>query len=314
MKEQNSSISSFRRFLLRILLPLVLIAGLAIVAFNYVFEQRIVLQCHAIGAYKINRIIKETHPDEIPVFGSSRAEGCFIPDSLGNNFFNYGISAIKYDVTLFFLDEECRKKKNSRLVIMNLDLDGMLREVGDVSNYLVNINYKPVRELVGSKDQVSFHIPLVKYYGRYEIFFRNYLNDKVELTRFSNKGALLQKNVFPKDQFDALVQERRNTATRFANDSTLEKKLFDIINAHPERIFLFVVAPYHSSYYERFENKATVDSFFSKLRAQKNTVVLDFGKQPLDDSMFLNTTHINYKGARVFNHILKDTLVKLGLR
>src|SRR6185437_1473174 len=122
MPERNLSISSFKRFLLRILLPFAGIISLAGLVFTYVFEQKIILNSQIVGAFKVNRIMKETHPDEIPIFGSSRAEGGFIPDSLGSNYFTYGLSGSKYDVTLFFLEEECKKKKNNPWILLNVDL------------------------------------------------------------------------------------------------------------------------------------------------------------------------------------------------
>src|SRR4051812_1211544 len=106
MPEQNSSTSSFKQFLLRMLLPLIFILSGAGLLFNYFFEKVIILNSELCGVYKINRIISETHPNEIPIFGSSRAEYGLFPDSLGHDFFNYGLSATQYDVTLFFLEQE----------------------------------------------------------------------------------------------------------------------------------------------------------------------------------------------------------------
>ena len=114
MEKQNLYTSNFKEYLYRILLPLLLIVGCAGFIFSYFFEEKIIYKSQNGGAYKVNRILKETHPDEIPIFGSSRAEGGIIPDSLGSNYFNYGLSGSKYDVTLFFLEEECKKVKNLR--------------------------------------------------------------------------------------------------------------------------------------------------------------------------------------------------------
>jgi hypothetical protein len=313
MQEQSSSISNFKLLLGRILLPLILIVGLVGLGFSYLFEKKIILNSEIVGAYKINRIIHETHTDEIPIFGSSRAEGCFIPDSLGGNYFNYGLSGSKYDATIFFLEEECRKKKNSRAIILNLDLEGLSYDIGDIANYVPNSGYGPVRALLGKKYSALFRIPFLKYYGLYEGYLRDYMNNKMHLTKFTNKGASIEKKALTEKQFNELVYQRRNAPTTIMNDSFLLQKMYGIIGAHPDRYFIFVVAPYHTSYFEKFINPGDVHLFLNKLSAMSNVKVFDFSKMPLTDSMFFNTTHVNYKGAVVFCHQLKDSLNKIGL-
>ena len=168
MDSQNSSISNFKKFLLRLFLPFLLIVGSVGFIVNYFFEKNIVFNTQLSGAYKVNRIIKETHEDETPIFGSSRAEGSFIPDSLGNNFFNYGISGTKLDVALFFLKEECKKKKKQPFLIVALDFDSLLNVEGDIANYIPNANYGPVRSLLGKNYKPYFYLPFVRYYRQFD--------------------------------------------------------------------------------------------------------------------------------------------------
>lgn len=313
MQEQNSSTSSFKKFFLKILLPLVLAIGAAGVLFTYMFEQKVILNSQVVGAYKVNRIIKETHPDEIPIFGSSRAEGGFIPDTLGAGYFNYGLSGSKYDVTLFFLNEECRKKKNTPWIILNLDLDGLACGLGDVGNYIPNAGYGPVKDLLGTEYKPYFSIPFLKYYGRFESYFRDYLNSRIQLTKFADKGAAIEKNVLTAKQFGELVAQRRNTQTTFTNDTSLQRRLEDIITRNPNRRFVFVVSPYHNSYFVQYTNPGDAEAFLGRLAAMKNVKVFDFSKMPLPDSLFFNTSHLNYKGAAIFSRQLRDSLASIGV-
>jgi len=313
MAEPNSSTSSFKRFLVRILLPLVLIISVAGIVFDYFFEKKIILSSELCGAYKVNRILTETHANEIPIFGSSRAEGGFIPDSLGNNYFNYGLSGTKYDVTLFFIEEECKKAKNVPWIILDLDLEGLSYGLGDIANYMPNSSYAAVQQLLGSDNKLYYRVPFVKYYGRFETYFRNYLNNRIQLTKFSNKGAALEKNVMPQKEFEALVAERKNTTTTFTTDSLLKAKLLGFITSYTNRTFIFVIPPYHSSYFEKYTNPEDAYSFISMLRSYRNVKVVDISKFPLPDDMFLNTSHVNYKGAIAFNRALKDSLITIGV-
>lgn len=294
------------------LLPAVLILAIAGMAFNYFFEQQVILKSQICGAYKVNRIISETHQNEIPILGSSRAEGGFIPDSLGPNYFNYGLSGSKYDVTLFFLEEECKKKKNTPWIILNLDLDGLSYGLGDVANYIPNSGYEPIRQLLGSGYQSFFNIPLIRYYGRFEAYFRDYLNNRIQLTKFTNKGASIEKNVLTQEQFQLLVEQRRNAPTAFATDSALLQKLQHLLSSHPTRQFVFVVSPYHSSFFVKYMPQGA-EYFFSRLSQFPNVHVLDFSRLPLSDDKFMNTSHLNLSGAIIFNHILRDSLYAMGV-
>ena len=314
MPEQNSSISSFKQFLFKVLLPLAAMLCAGGIAFNYFFEQKVILNSEVVGAYKVNRIINENHPDEIPIFGSSRAEGGFIPDSLGSNFFNYGLSGTRYDVTLFFMEEECKKKKNTQYTILNLDLEGLQFGLGDIANYITNVGNENVRQLLGKNYRYYYNIPLIKYYGLYEHYLRDNLNNKMQLTKLSNKGAAIEKKVLTAKLFDILVSERRSTATIFATDTALWAKMTNIITTHPNRQFIFVVSPYHPSYFEKYANPEVANAFLGALRTMRNVHVLNFSKMPLPDDMFFNTSHLNYKGAAVFNHVLKDSLMRIGVR
>jgi len=295
------------------LLPLIVILSVAGLLFNYLFERMVVFNSQISGAYKVNRMIRETHADEIPILGSSRAEGGFIPDSLGKDFFNYGLSGSKYDVTLFFLEEECKKTKSRPWIILNLDLDGLLHGLGDVGNYVPNTNYKAVKDLLGSEYQPFFNIPFIKYYGRYESYYRDYLNEKMQLTKFTNKGASIEKNVLTKKQFDELVEQRRKSSTAFVNDSGLMQKLVGLITAHPERQFLFVISPYHESFFAQYVPDGETN-FANRLQLYKNVHLLDFSNMPLPDDMFMNTSHLNLKGAIKFNRQLRDTLTVMGVK
>jgi hypothetical protein len=312
MSQPNSYTSSFKAFFIKIVLPCLL--GVIVIGwlFQIVFEKEVILKSQICGAYKVNRIINETHPEEIPIFGSSRAEGCIIPDMLGGNYFNYGLEGTGSNVLLFFLREECKKKKNSPLIILNLDLHGYDYLLGDISNYLYNAGDFPVHKLLGKQYQVHFSLPIVKYYGQYENYLKYFLNDKLNLTKYTNKGASVEKDAVTKDRFAQLVAERNNTEVIFYNDSTLEKEYFSLFRNNPGRVFVIVVAPYHPSYFTKYANYPETLQFLDRLRAIKNVKVFNFAKEAYPDSLFANTTHLNYAGAIRFNKALKDSLSMLG--
>ena len=312
MSDQNSYTSSFKRFFLELLLPMVVFTGVAGYLFAFVFEKKIILNSENCGAYKINRIITQTSPDEVPIFGSSRAENGIFPDSLGPHFFNYGLAGTKYNVTLFFMEEECRKAKPDPWMIINFDFESFRSDIGDISNYLYNINNPSIRELIGQSYKKYYSIPFLKYYGQYETYLKFYLSKKMELTKVTGKGASLEKNILLPAQFAQLVAQRRTSDNSFHCDTALKDRMFHLIDTHPDRRFVFVLSPYHSSYFDNFSNPEVANQFLNDLKAFKNVTVIDYSHRQYPDSLFLNTSHLNCKGAFRFTGELRDTLAKLG--
>lgn len=306
--QQNLSISSFKRFLAVILFPFLAACIVIGTAVNYFFEKKIILGTEISGAYKVNRIINDLHKDEIPFFGSSRCEGSFIPDSLVKNGFNYGMSGIQDDVLLFFLKEECNKVGKTTPIIINFDLDGLNYSLGDLSYYIPNAGYSAVKELLGSSYKPIYQFPLLKYYGSFELSFKYYMNNKLNLTTFSNKGATIEKNELSKQKFDESVRDRLATENIFQNDKKLLVDFLQTIETNKSRKFIIVIAPYHNSFFNKFTNYAEAEGFLNSLKRFENIVVFNFAKTVYPDNFFFNTTHLNLKGAVVFNRQLKDSL------
>lgn len=309
MDTQTSSIFNFKRFCLKILFPLFLCITISGLLFQYFFEKAVILNSSTNGSYKVNRIINETNINEIPIFGSSRAEGSYIPSVLGPDYFNYGMAGTQDDVVLFFLKEECRKKKKTPILI-NFDMDGFSYSPGDIANYVYNSGYAPVKKLMGEEYSVIYQIPFLKYFGYYEYYLKMYLNNKINLTKKTDNGANLELNILTKKAFDELVQQRMTTADDFKNDAQLEAEFIQLIQKHPHRAFIFVISPYHKSCFTKFKNLSELHVFVDKMNALPNVRVIDFSRVDYPDSLYMNTTHLNYRGALRFSAELKDSLMQ----
>jgi hypothetical protein len=309
MPQQISSTSDFSRFCTKILLPSLIVLSISGFLFSVVFERLVILNASISGAYKVNRLINYTYPDEIPIFGSSRAEIGFVPAILGRNFFNYGLSGTQDDVLIFFLQEECSKKKNNPLIIINYDLDGLNYTTGDIANYLYNSNYRPIKQLLGNQLRFYHNIPFIKYFGQYEKYFRYYLTSKLQINKYSDNGCVAEKRAIPKTKLAILVQKRALQKKTFRNDPFLLKQLFQLLHAHPERDFLFVVSPLHPSNFVNVTNLDAALHFLSKLKTMRNVKVLDFSNNSYADEMYLSPIHLNYTGAVAFSRQLKDSLL-----
>jgi len=307
MEQTNLSIFDFKKFTLKFLLPFLLIVSVFGYGFNYWFEKHIIFASKLSGASKINRILKENYPDEIPIFGSSRAECNYIPDSLGINFYNYGIGGTKGDVMLFFAKQECMKNKKTP-VILTFDINGLSKRIWDINNYIPNMQNEHVEELVGKENKFIYKIPFIKYFGNYEIYLKYLIMPKLEVTKFINKGSQIFKYPVSDKLFKELAHEQRTKNQVFENDSILEKNFIILFKQHPDRTFVIVVPPYHPSCFENFKNYGDAKNFLNLLRTFPNLKVFDFSKLPLDDKKFADTIHLSFEGAIIFNKALRDSL------
>lgn len=308
MEQQNLSISSFKKFLVRIVLPFVILVVTIAAILNYYFEKKIVLGSANAGVYKVNRIITETHPNEVGFFGSSRAEGTFLPDSLVKDGFNYGIFGSQDNVICFFLNEECKKQGKTTPLIINFDLDGLDYSIGDQSNYIYNSGYHPVKSLLGSEYKNIFRIPFVKYSGYFEMYTKAYINDKLNLTRYTNKGASVEKIETSAAYFEELINRQLKAERVFKNEPELETELGRIIKSNPQRKFIFVITPYHESFFNGYSNIQDAENYLASLKKNTNVAVLDFSRINFPNEYFYDTRHLNLKGAFAFNRILRDSL------
>jgi len=303
-----SFISSFnfqrlKRFLL--FLVILLILGLS---FQYVFEKKVIMATSSSPAYKIDRILYDLDKSEIPIFGSSRAEGTFIPTLLGKQFFNYGITSTGDDVLLFFLEQECKKVKSTPYILFNFDLEGFTYSLGDLNNYIMDANNKYVQELLGDSNKIYYKVPFIKYFGNYMVYFKDYLNSKMMVTKYEDKGASIEKNQLTSDKFAFLIAERRQWETEFVWDKKLQAKFNHVLTGNPDKIFIIVIPPYHKSYFEKYLNYNKVLEYLDTLSGMPNVKILNFSHLIFPDKYFFNTTHLNYEGALVFNKMLKDSL------
>jgi hypothetical protein len=288
------------------IVTLVIIVGFF---FSFIFEQSVIFKSQIGGASKVNKILSETIEGEIPIFGSSRAQGNFVPSILDDNCFNYGIDGAQANVWLFFLEEELKKNKNTPILI-NFDLLGLIYGHGAIGNYTPNWN--STKDILVGKEELYYNIPFVRYYGQYESYLRDYINEKINLTKKTDNGGSFEKNTLVEAKFKELVKKRENTISSFDLNEELLFKFNKLINSTSRSIVL-VISPYHKSYFNKYENIEKADEYLISLSKIKNIKIIDLRNYIVEDRMFMNTTHLNYDGALVFSRKLKELLTTGGI-
>jgi ssDNA-specific exonuclease RecJ len=292
--------------MLRYGFPFLGITIVALIIVDLVFRKLIIANSTGAGAYKVERILNTDYKGEIPIYGSSRAEGSFVPDSLAAGVFNYGLAGVQDNVWIYFLEQELSKKRTTPILI-NFDLDGLGYKNGDVAYWLFNSNNKDIRKFIDNWKMV-YYIPVVKHMGFFEKYFVNFLQEKRNVTAFINKGAILEKKYLTPEEFDLLVKKREMDTVVFKNEPALHDQLQKLLSDTKGRKIYFIIPPYHPSYMKSIRNYNDAAAYLKELADMPNVEVLDYSKYPLEQQYFYNTTHLNYKGALLFTAMVKKDL------
>jgi hypothetical protein len=310
LPNRATQLRHFGKLALRILVPLLLVGVLVCLGLDWLVRKQLIEQTPSHGAAKLYRI-QEPHPGEIPIIGSSRALCSFIPDSIGPNVYNYGLNGAGFAVMDLFL-EHILSRKDTTPIVLNLDYEMFYYQMGDINSYLPHTDLPGVRPLLQRTGYYSAHmeIPGIRYYGAVDAFMKDNLNERLQLTKSMNKGAVIDKSPFNAQQFAVLVTQREDTVLKLNPFPKLVNKLFERIRGHRDRRFVLVVAPYHESYRASIfpENLAQADSLLAELALEPNVVLLDWDTHDWPDDRFTNTTHVNLAGAIACSHMLRAAL------
>lgn len=307
--EKNSSTSSFKdlqRFLLRIALPVLAVVVIFCYVFDGWFFRNIISQNSTSGAAKIQRMFTELHPEEIPILGSSRAAGSYLPSAIHPDCWNYGIEKTQFSMLEIFLDQELAKEKSAPLIV-NFDYELFQSWFCNPAHLIPHVSKPEIREYMGEKFHWTYRIPTIRYFGHFDNYIKNNLATRSTKNLIDHGGFFL-KDPFRPAAFKRLVEKRSETTQRWRVNREWDERLFELLRSAPDRKVHFVVAPYHDSYFVDFPNLADGKAYLNKLSALPNVEVHDFGKVDYPDSLWKNTTHLNLDGARRFSEELRADL------
>ena len=314
MENQTLSTSSFKLFFIKFLIPSVLLIGIFAVALDYLFETKIIFKTYTSGAYKIYRNRNINSLLEIPVFGSSRAAGSYIPDLLDTNCFNYGIEKTGHALLELFLKNELSKNKTTPIII-NFDYglwnDGMddhyNEGIGDLSNYIPNLKDDEIKNIFNKYDSWYYYVKGIRYYGYYQYYYKNYYSNKSK-KNYLNKGGFFLREKTSQANLDEGIRARKLNPVKLSFTCGRENNFVNLLSHNKGRKIFIVIAPYHWSFMRTLKGKNWTDLFLERIKKIPNIYVLDYGAVSYPDSLFKNTTHVNYLGAKEFSNTLKEKL------
>ena len=309
MEKQNSYTSSFNYFLFRFLIPAIIIVSLVAVGADYWFDNQIIFKAETSGAYKVHRNKDMMISSEIPIFGSSRAAGSYIPDLIDTNCFNYGIEKTEHLLFEAFLKNEYAKNKTTPIIV-NMDYESWANWIGDLCNYIPNLDDAEIQQLYKEHDKWYYHVRGLRYYGYYQYYIKNYLGTRSG-KNYINKGGFFLLEKTPESDLQEEIKRRETTPMVYYANKQAETNFYNLLAANHGRKIFVVMAPYHNSIMKGIQGKELADAYFEKIKKIPNVYFFDYSSMPYPDSYFKNTTHLNFKGAQEFSMELKKQFHKI---
>ena len=241
---------------------------------------------------KMERFWSGSFPNEIMVFGSSRAQSDFVPSRISDMCFNYGFDGMAMRETVFLL-KEISKRNGDMPIIVNFDPWGFsgYETKGFVGDY----------RLAPKSGQVSMLqlIPGVRFHGTLKRNFADWLNQRRAVTKVMDKGAVLIKNGRTPEEWKAIKAKAKPLP--FERNENGEKEFEAAIAALAPRKVVVVVAPCTDRFMELFPNMDELGKYLTHLEAIGNVSIVDlFGDKDFTYADFTDNTHLNINGAIKF--------------
>jgi hypothetical protein len=286
---------------------------------DYAWTRFVVFDKDWYGASIVRRAFENDDPREIPVYGSSLAQRSYMPEILGERFYNYGRRGSNFQKIYPLLENEFQKKRSGPVII-----DFYFNFLNYQEEYTLNMrDFIPVareplaEEILRDFDMYSpaFKIPGFRYCGFFADYWIRRQNDwQEEELNYLDKGGAFYKPLTPNEEFEEYVRSRSSTYVPFTVSPQLEERFLAILKSRPDRKVIMVISPNHASSYGTITHLEDMEAYLQQLGQQfPNVSWLVFDGREYPDDHFKDSFHMNIRGARRFSTELKERLSQLPL-
>lgn len=249
---------------------------------------------------KMERLWQSMNDEEIPIMGSSRALGGFVPSELSPKCFNYGVNGMQLNEILF--NFKALEKRGDSLNPIILNFDPWL-VISERFGYFVG-DYRLAPR--SGRSTVLDTILGIRFYGMFRKNFTDYLSSKKAVTKVVDRGAVLLKTSRSEKEWEVINSKLTPWHFEYAN---WVEKFEQSIEALAPRNVIVVVCPCSSRKTELFTGKENLEAFLTRISKLSNIRVINYyGSDKFSDEDFTDPIHLNIEGARKFSRMLKEEL------
>ncbi len=191
---------------------------------------------------------------------------------------------------------------------------GNLTGIGDVRDYIPSARYPEVEKLLRDAGEWRWYyaVPGLRYFGSYDWYTKGILSDYAGGRGVVRRGYIPTVNAVPwmRAQFDLAVRQRSRIHFKFGLIESQKKRLSDLINMAPNRLFVIVLSPLHKSFFVHSSGEDDFRRYLKELAFRRNVKIVDFTHAQFPDEYFQDSAHLNTQGAIVFSRQLKSALAE----
>lgn len=284
--------------------------------FDFIFTAYFTKTANAGSPNKIYRLAEEQHLNEIPIFGSSRAEKAYYCDDINTDCYNYGFPNQNFDVTAMLLEFELAKPKTTP-VIIDMHHDFFEHDAQTNINLATYLPFIPANKniknfLIDNNRLAPYHcVRGSRYFGNYSNYLEPIVQNKFHIGNTNYvKGGAFDTKIDNGRSISKRIENRKAKSLQFVMLAEKDKRLRQMIAAHGERKFIIVISPYHYSAFATITNVKEMITYFHNLEKDyPNVLFFDASTLLADDKYFKDTVHLNEAGAHAFSEQLREYLI-----
>lgn len=274
--------------------------------------------------YTFNALMNQTINADVVVLGNSRVIRSYnttILDTILNvNSRNLGVSGQPFGVSYLGWQLYTRRNKYPKLLIINIDyaeltmiFNGFEKEV--YYPYIYDARVKPFFDLYGFT-WLEKHCPMYRYRGEYKLMSIGLL--ETLNIHHDTKGDYVKGYSNPYEKWQSfLLSKLKKRGTIYGwTDAQAVGLLDEVLQTAEKEGFpvLFVYAPIFKGLKDILDEKASMEIYYS-LAEKYGIHILDYSDMEFysDTYYFIDATHVNELGARLFSIELAHAIDSLGL-
>lgn len=292
-----------KRFLL-VVFFLVLIAAVILGAYDCI-NMYLFARTNSNAIEKMDRLMGNVKTENIAIFGSSRASSHYLPDVIGTNVYNYGISGSAMLETLFLIRKRLEHFDRG-VIIINLDPSSFAAGWDDVSKSPFRGEYRLVardrrvfNELPIGVVSVEDVLPGLRFWGELRKNITALIPNREMM---STKGAEVWLSAPDVETWNRKVL--KSSRFDFSVGDGVQSALDDIYAfAKPGVTFVWVASPLAACYFDRVTGLDRMRQFVDvqARRANVKCIWLVESARGYDFSFFYDPYHFCLKGAESFS-------------
>ncbi len=274
--------------------------------------------------YKVNLVMSHKLDPEIAIFGSSVSEVGIDPRIITSktkkSCYNLSINGTRFSQYKCLINEFNESSSKNEVVVLVETYFSFepIDRIASIDYYLAHLQNENVYQALYNLDPEliwkAHHIPFYQYIPSSHIYYKNSIIGWKNILKGRIQTDSLQGYSPVNKEWELDADMALKAVGKF--EIQIEK---DIVKEYEKNILemhkkgkkvVIVLTPMFSEKFKLVTNLGPLINTLKEVAARTNSTLIDFSRSKLcdDKSNFYNSSHLNYKGSKIFSDQLGDSL------